>query len=159
MKYPQKITLEQIPAISKIIAKEITGGEIFALVGPLGSGKTTFVQALGKELKIRNKITSPTFILLQAFPFRLHPVRSLPRHKVAAAGVLRHPTSNGVNGKKDVWLYHLDLYRTKNFREIKALGLLEVWGRTDTVTVIEWADKIKKYLPNNTKVIKFLGSW
>jgi tRNA A37 threonylcarbamoyladenosine biosynthesis protein TsaE len=35
------------------------------------------------------------------------------------------------------------------------LGLLEVWGRPDTVTVIEWADKIKKYLPKKSKIIRF----
>jgi len=123
-------TLDGIPALATDLASKLKGGEIFALVGPLGSGKTTFVQALGRELKIRNKITSPTFILLQAFPFKL-------------------------KTKKSVWLYHLDLYRTKNFREVKSLGFLEVWGRPDTVTLIEWADKIKKYLPRGAKIIKF----
>jgi tRNA threonylcarbamoyladenosine biosynthesis protein TsaE len=124
------ITLNQIPSTAKEIAKIIKGGEIFALIGPLGSGKTTFAQALGRELKIKQKITSPTFILLQAFPFKS-------------------------KTKKELWMYHLDLYRTKNFREVKALGLLEVWGRPDTITLIEWADKIKKYLPKNTTIIKF----
>ena len=126
------ITLSQIQNFAKKIASDLKGGEIFALVGPLGSGKTTFVQALGRELRIRQKITSPTFVLLQAFPFRIKP-------------------------KKKLWMYHLDLYRTKNFREVKALGLLEVWGRPDTVTLIEWADKIKKYLPGKSKIIKFVG--
>ena len=126
------ITLNQIPSAAKQIAKSIKGGEIFALIGPLGSGKTTFAQSLGKELKIRQKITSPTFILLQAFPFKL-------KHK------------------KEVWFYHLDLYRTKIFKEVKALGLLEVWGRPDTVMLIEWADKIKKHLPEKSTIIKFIS--
>jgi tRNA threonylcarbamoyladenosine biosynthesis protein TsaE len=126
----EQISLSEIPSAAKALAKKLKGGEIFALIGPLGSGKTTFAQALGKELKVKQKITSPTFILLQAFPFR---------SKL----------------KKELWMYHLDLYRTKNFREVKALGLLEVWGRPDTITLIEWADKIKKYLPKQTKIIKF----
>jgi tRNA threonylcarbamoyladenosine biosynthesis protein TsaE len=157
MKKEIDITLNQIPEKAKEVAHNLKGGEIFALVGPLGSGKTTFVQALGKELKIRQKITSPTFILLQAFPFKLNPVKSLPRRHVGAADALRRPTSNGVKAKKEFWLYHLDLYRTKNFKEVKALGLLEVWGRPDTVTLIEWADKIKTYLPGKSKIIKFLN--
>jgi tRNA threonylcarbamoyladenosine biosynthesis protein TsaE len=132
MNKPKTVTLNEIPSLAKALAANIKGGEIFALVGPLGSGKTTFVQALGRELKIRQKITSPTFILLQAFPFKL-------------------------KTGKSVWLYHLDLYRTKNFREVKALGLLEVWGRPDTVTLIEWANKIKKHLPEKSKIIKFVG--
>jgi tRNA threonylcarbamoyladenosine biosynthesis protein TsaE len=131
MKKVQYVTSQQIPSVAKAVAKNLKGGEIFALVGSLGSGKTTFVQALGRELKIRQKITSPTFILLQAFPFQS-------------------------KEKKEVWLYHLDLYRTKNFREVKALGLLEVWGRPDTVTLIEWADKIKKHLPKKSIIIKFV---
>lgn len=125
-------TLDEIPALAKDLAAKLKGGEIFSLIGHLGSGKTTFVKALGKQLKIKQKITSPTFILLQAFPFKL-------------------------KGKKEVWLYHLDLYRTKNFKEVKALGLLEVWGKPNTVTVIEWADKIKKYLPKKTVIIEFKG--
>jgi tRNA threonylcarbamoyladenosine biosynthesis protein TsaE len=157
MEKVQYVTLQNIPTTAKKVAHNLKGGEIFALIGPLGSGKTTFVQALGKELKIRQKIISPTFILLQAFPFKLNPVRSLPRHHVGAADALRRPTSNGVKAKKGIWLYHLDLFRTKNFKEVKALGLLEVWGRPDTVTLIEWADKIKTYLPRKSKIIKFLN--
>ena len=132
MEKSQKITLNQIPQAAKDFAAKIRGGEIFALIGPLGSGKTTFVQALGRELRIKQKITSPTFILLQAFPFK-------------------------TKTRKELWMYHLDLYRTKNIREVKALGLMEVWGRPDTVTLIEWADKIKKYLPKNARIIKFVG--
>ncbi len=148
-----KITLSQIPQKAKEIAQKLKSGEIFALVGPLGSGKTTFVQALGKELKIKQKITSPTFILLQAFPFKLNPAKN--RTAKGARWRDARLTSNGIKNKKEIWLYHLDLYRTKNFNEIKALGLLEVWGRPDTVTLIEWADKIKKYLPKKSKIIRF----
>ena len=124
-----KTDLNGIETLAKQVTKELKGGEIFALVGSLGAGKTTFVQAIGKQLKIKNKITSPTFVLLQGFEFKL-------------------------KGKNTV-LYHLDLYRTKNFKEVKALGLQEFWGKPNTVTFIEWADKIKKYLPKKAKVIEF----
>lgn len=109
----------------------LKGGEILALVGPLGSGKTTFVKALGKALKIKHKITSPTFTLIHIFSANL-------------------PLT-----KKPVYFYHLDLYRTKNFREIKTLGLEEFWNKPETVTVIEWADKIKNHLPPKTKILTF----
>lgn len=132
MKLATNINLIEVKALAKTLAKTLTGGEIFALVGPLGSGKTTFVKALGKQLKIKHTITSPTFTLLHCFPTRL-------------------------KNRQSIMLYHLDLYRTKNFKEIKALGLTEFWGRSNTVTLIEWADKIKKYLPKKTTVIKFEG--
>ena len=132
MKRRLYIKLEKIDAVAKKLAKALKGGEIFALIGPLGAGKTTFAKALGKQLKIKHKITSPTFTLLHSFPARL-------------------------KSKKPIILYHLDLYRTKNFREVKALGLAEFWGQPQTVTLIEWADKITRHLPKKTVKIIFTG--
>ncbi len=126
----QKTTLNDIPKLAKHIAKNLRGGEIFALVGQLGSGKTTFVKALGKQLKIKHVIPSPTFILLQGFEAK-------------------------VKNRKKILFYHLDLYRIKNFKEAKALGLTEFWGRPETVSLIEWANKIKTHLPKKTRIIKF----
>jgi len=126
-----KTDLDGIKALAKKVAKSLKGGEIFALVGNLGAGKTSFVKALGKELKLKHKITSPTFTLMHNFEAKI-------------------PAT-----KKKVFLYHLDLYRTKNFKEVKALGLTEIWGRPDTITIIEWADKIQKYLPAKATIIKF----
>jgi tRNA threonylcarbamoyladenosine biosynthesis protein TsaE len=131
MKEPITVNLNGIPALAKRLAKSLKGGEIFALVGPLGSGKTTFTKALGKALKVKQTITSPTFIILRSLPGRLF------------------------LGQK-ITLNHLDIYRTKNFEEIKALGTHQQWGSKDTITVIEWANKIKKHLPKKTRVIKFI---
>ena len=124
-----KISIDQIPETARKIASRLRGGEILALVGPLGSGKTTFTQALGKALGIRKKITSPTFILMQQYPARV---------------------TNKDGRKRRVTLYHLDLYRTENFREVAALGISEHWGAPETVTVIEWAEKIQSKIPKNS---------
>lgn len=132
MKAHKSVSLPEIKDLSEILAKQLKGGEIFALVGTLGAGKTTFVQAVAKQLQIKRKITSPTFVLLNQYPAKLK------------------------TGKK-ILIYHLDLYRVKNFKEADALGLKEFWGKHDTVTFIEWADKITKYLPKKTKLIKFSG--
>ena len=112
------------------LARELKGREVLALIGPLGSGKTTFTKALAKALKVRNKVTSPTFTLMHVFEAKLR-------------------------GSKPGALYHLDLYRTKNFREVSALGLTEIWTKPGIVTVIEWADKIKKHLPKKTTFLYF----
>jgi len=127
---PTTISLQDIPKSAKIIAKGLRGGEIFALIGTLGAGKTTFVKAIGKELKIKHHITSPTFALLNCFPVKIK--------------------------NKQLLMYHLDLYRTKNFIEAKSLGLTEFWGKIHTITFIEWADKIKNHLPAKTQIIKFI---
>jgi tRNA threonylcarbamoyladenosine biosynthesis protein TsaE len=132
MKEMSHIGLDDIKPLAKNLAKTLKGGEIFALIGTLGAGKTTFVKALAKELKIKHKVTSPTFTLMHNFEVKI-------------------PSS-----KKKIFVYHLDLYRTKNFKEVKALGITETWGRPETITLIEWADKIQKHLPAKTKIIKFI---
>jgi tRNA threonylcarbamoyladenosine biosynthesis protein TsaE len=109
------------------LAMQLRGGEILALIGPLGAGKTTFTQALGQALGVKEKILSPTFIVMQEFPTKLKSPSNQP-----------------------VTLIHLDLYRTEKFKEIETLGLTQAWGQPNTITIIEWADKIRSYLPKNT---------
>ncbi len=129
MKLHYRVRLAQSENFARKLAPALRGGEVLALVGPLGSGKTTFTKALAKALSVRGRVTSPTFIIMNRYRARL-------------------------NGKP-LWLYHLDLYRTKNFRETAALGIGEIWGRPETITVIEWANKIKKHLPKKTVTVTF----
>ena len=130
---PQKITvtLKEINNLAKLLALKVRGGEVFALIGPLGAGKTTFAKAFGKQLGVRKKITSPTFTIM-------------------------HEHKGKVKKTKDLlYLYHLDLYRTKSFGEVIGTGITENWGSPNSITLIEWANKIKKYLPKNTVTIYF----
>lgn len=127
MKRRYRVPLSGVKTLAKTMATELRGGETLALIGQLGSGKTTFVQTLARALGVRQKVLSPTFIVLQEFPTRL-------------------PTKH----KEKVTLLHLDLYRTASFKDLKALGLDQRWQRPQTITVIEWADKIKRHLPANT---------
>jgi tRNA threonylcarbamoyladenosine biosynthesis protein TsaE len=124
-----KIPLSQAEKFAKEIASSIKGGEIIALIGELGSGKTTFTKALGKALGIKHSIPSPTFVMMQEF--------EIPKK---------------ISGRK-LFLYHLDLYRTKSFAEVISLGITEWWGHPQAVTVIEWADKIQNHLPKGTIII------
>jgi tRNA threonylcarbamoyladenosine biosynthesis protein TsaE len=126
-----KVKLNETKLLAKKLAKTLKGGEIFALCGDLGAGKTTFTQFLAKELSIKKRVSSPTFVLMNLFSGKL-------------------PGS-----KKKVILYHLDLYRTKNFKEVSALGVTEFWGSPTSITVIEWGDKIKKFLPKHAQIIIF----
>ena len=129
MNHPRLIPLSQAKTAGTRLAPKLRGGEILALIGPLGAGKTTFTKALGRALKAKHKITSPTFVLMRALPVKL-------RGQAAT-------------------LYHLDLYRIRSLSELKSLGITQVWGRPGTVTVIEWADKIKKTLPKKTLFLHF----
>ena len=48
-----------------------------------------------------------------------------------------------------IWLYHLDLYRMKDFKDVSSLGITQHWGHPQTITVIEWANKIQQHLPKD----------
>ncbi len=57
-----------VKKLAQRIASCLKGGEVFILRGPLGSGKTFFVQAVAKSLGIRRGVKSPSFVLLQIYP-------------------------------------------------------------------------------------------
>ncbi len=109
------------------LAKKLIGGEVIALFGDLGSGKTIFVQGLAKGLGIKRKVTSPTFVFMRQYPFSIK--------------------------KFPMTFYHLDLYRGQNDQDFEALGLEEIFA-PDTIVVLEWAEKIKKELPKKRIEIK-----
>jgi tRNA threonylcarbamoyladenosine biosynthesis protein TsaE len=119
----------------KLADSLIDGGEkrkIIALSGELGSGKTTFTHGICKGLGIDDRIISPTFILVK-----------------------KYNISNEQNKYK--YLYHADIFRLEGEmkRELESLGLTEFWNNKNSIVLIEWAEKIKDFLPVETLWVKF----
>ena len=93
-------------------------GDLILLSGPLGAGKTTLTQGVGRGAGVAGTcyITSPTYGLLHEYPGRLP-------------------------------LYHLDLYRLGSEEEIEELGFLDyLYGRG--ATLIEWPDRLGRLKPD-----------
>ncbi len=70
MIYSETIKLkgpEDTEALGRKIAESALPGEVYALVGDLGTGKTTLVQAVARGLGIKSKILSPTFTIVQEY--------------------------------------------------------------------------------------------
>lgn len=102
---------------------------VLALAGELGSGKTTFTQGFAKGLGVKEKILSPTFILLKAFK-------------------IQHPSFRA--------FYHIDCYRLDSpVRELLHLGFKKIIADPRNIVLIEWADRIKPILPPNTPWVYF----
>lgn len=115
---------------TKKIAQELSQNpksNIFALTGELGAGKTTFTQGFAKGLGIKEKIISPTFVI--------HRIHKIPN-----------------SSKK---LHHIDLYRLEDTVDIKHIGLEDLFSNSQNIVLIEWAEKIKDFLPENTIWISF----
>lgn len=108
------------------LAKEIKS-RVIALTGQLGAGKTTFVQGFAEGLGIKEKIISPTFVRIR-------------QHKI--------PKSNNV-------FFHVDLYRLENEKNLKLLGIENLWVDTNNIVMIEWAEKAKHLLPKETTWVDF----
>ncbi|MEB3205924.1 MAG: tRNA (adenosine(37)-N6)-threonylcarbamoyltransferase complex ATPase subunit type 1 TsaE [Vampirovibrionales bacterium] len=60
-------SLSQLEEAAKSLAATLNPGDVLALRGALGAGKTTFTQALGSALGISQTINSPTFVLIQRY--------------------------------------------------------------------------------------------
>lgn len=114
---------KQTFTLGQKLAQQLKGGDVLALTGELGAGKTVLIKGIATGLGIKKIITSPTFVLMKVYP---------------------------VKGKIKQ-LVHIDCYRIKNPQEIIDIGATEYFHQPDTVVVIEWADKIKKILQTGQK--------
>jgi tRNA threonylcarbamoyladenosine biosynthesis protein TsaE len=96
---------------------QLKGGEVIALVGPLGSGKTHLIKGIVKGLGVEDaadEVTSPTFVLV-----------------------------NEYSGRLDV--FHIDAYRLDSIAQFEQIGF-DDYCCPGSVVLIEWADKIEKAL-------------
>jgi len=138
--------------MGEILAKEILKTKqqesafVLGLEGDLGGGKTTFLQGFARGLGIKEKILSPTFIIMRKF--RMGPKRSLGGWR-AGWSPIRQPADQFLN------LYHIDCYRIKKTKEILELGFKEVISQPPNIIAIEWADRIRKILPKYILILKF----
>jgi len=103
-------------------------GLVISLEGPLGGGKTEFLKGIAKFLKLKEKVFSPTFLIMKSFSCKTSSFKTL---------------------------WHLDCYRIKMPKEIKELDFLEIIKNPENLIFIEWGNKIKKILPKDHWKIKF----
>ncbi len=111
--------------IAESMAEQFKDGGVIALVGDLGAGKTTFVQGLATGLGIKDKVISPTFVLMR-------------QHQI--------PNTSTV-------FYHLDLYRLDEPVDIIGIGLKDLFENPENIILIEWAEKLGDNLPKQATLI------
>ena len=120
------------------------GATIVGLYGDLGAGKTTFTQAIGKILKIKRKINSPTFVIMKRYLLSKQNAR---KNFLASK---KNPVLAGKNfcGRSAFkYLFHLDAYRLKNERELFHLGWDGILSKKEHLIFIEWPENIIKAMP------------
>ncbi|MBI3307366.1 MAG: tRNA (adenosine(37)-N6)-threonylcarbamoyltransferase complex ATPase subunit type 1 TsaE [Candidatus Omnitrophica bacterium] len=124
-------SVEETVSIAKKFAAGLKAGNVLALEGDLGSGKTTFVKGIASGLGLNDSdaVKSPTFVLMHIYPTRIP-------------------------------LYHFDLYRLEGNADLAAVGLEDFIYDPKAITCVEWAEKAGNFFPSSTYriALKILGS-
>lgn len=114
--------------MSKVIFDITYPACVVGLSGDLGTGKTTFVQFIALNLGIKNRVNSPTFVIIKKYT--LAPIRTRWERR---------------NKFKN--LFHIDAYRLKNYKELINLGWKEIISNPENLIFIEWPENVKKAMP------------
>lgn len=112
---------EQTVKLGASIGSALKGGEILALTGPLGSGKTHLIKGIAHAARAtdQNSVNSPTFVIVNEY------------HRP--------------DGSLDI--YHIDAYRITSIAEFERLGFDDLCY-PNSVVLVEWADKVEPVLKN-----------
>jgi tRNA threonylcarbamoyladenosine biosynthesis protein TsaE len=108
-------------SLAGAFAGKLRRGDVVALYGDLGSGKTQFVKGVCRTFKSHTSVTSPSFVILNRY--------------------------DGVDiSGNELLMYHFDLYRVKSLTELYDLGY-EEFLRGDGICLFEWAEMLGDLLP------------
>ncbi|MGH2567268.1 MAG: tRNA (adenosine(37)-N6)-threonylcarbamoyltransferase complex ATPase subunit type 1 TsaE [Bacteroidota bacterium] len=114
-------SVSETKAFAASFAQQLARGDLVALRGELGAGKTQFVKGVCDAFGVRELVASPSFVILNRY--------------------------SGRDQRGDeLLLYHLDLYRIKSLEEVYDLGFEEFFYG-DGITLVEWADLLGDLLP------------
>ena len=120
----QILDLRELEKLSTNLCKDISVGDIYLFQGELGAGKTTFVRLLINNLYLLNNLPKPASIASPTFPILItYDLNSLQ-------------------------IYHYDLYRIQNLKELEELDFFE--NLNNNITFIEWPEMLIS-LPLNKK--------
>lgn len=104
------------------------GALVVGFSGDLGAGKTTFIQELAVALGVKEKILSPTFVIMKRYELQ---------------------------NQKFANLYHFDFYRLENPQDLQEMDFEEIIGDSRNLVLIEWAEKLKDALPKDLIWVNF----
>lgn len=117
---------KQTEKLGKVVSSIISEFPKIGLVGNLGGGKTTFTKGFSKGLGVKEKVLSPTFLIVREYK------------------ILNNDFEK---------FYHADLYRLGEGIVLTETGLEEALQDEQSVVLVEWADKVD--LSNFSLIIEF----
>ncbi len=116
--------IDEIDQVALEILKSYPDQRIFALDAEMGSGKTTLIKALCKQLGVEDVVSSPTFSIIQEY-----------------------------RGKEDMRVFHMDWYRLKGEEDAIEAGVEDILHKKSMYCFIEWPQIAPGIIPTNTPII------
>lgn len=120
-------SIEETKKIAADFAALLKGGEVVALEGEIGAGKTTFTQGLAAALGAEGLARSPTFTVMNVYP---------------------------TTDKKIKKIVHVDAYRLRTSDDLFNLGLEEWIGQADAIVLIEWPHMVVEAEIKNERTVR-----
>lgn len=102
---------------------------VLALQGELGAGKTTFAQGFAKDLGIRERVMSPTFVISRR--------SAIPK------------------GSRFKSFFHIDCYRLRKPADLLSVGWKDIVKDSSNIVLLEWPERVRRLLPKDAIVLRF----
>ena len=118
-----------LTAVATKLLDRAAEARVLAFYGEIGAGKTALIQALCRQLGVKEEVSSPTFSIVNEYEY------------ITPADGLAHPA------------FHMDLYRLKQLDEALQIGI-EEYLYSGAYCFIEWPELIEGLLPEDTVRIK-----
>ncbi|PIP69244.1 hypothetical protein COW91_00335 [Candidatus Nomurabacteria bacterium CG22_combo_CG10-13_8_21_14_all_32_8] len=118
--------------------KKHKGALVVGLSGDLGAGKTAFTKFVAKYLGIRDRVFSPTYVIMKKYPI---------------AEQVRYGAGSLKKKLPYKFFFHMDAYRLKNEKELLNLGWEEITNNEEHLIFIEWPENVSKAMPSHSKYI------
>ena len=127
-------------------ARNLQHGDVVALAGELGAGKTILAKGICAGLGFRGEVISPSFV-------RIH--KYSPIHKSFGSPVVGGEESriknqeSRIKNQQSAIIYHVDFYLVESRDGVMDLGLEELYGG-ENIVILEWAQKFPDLMPEGT---------
>ncbi len=110
--------------LGRKFAENLKKGDVVLFYGDIGVGKTEFIKGICKYFNVEEIVTSPTFTIINQY--------------------------NGTKDGENIAIFHIDLYRVKEKKELLEIGFEECLYSADAIKLVEWAE-------NSFEIVKFVN--